>query len=315
MQETTQTTKVVSENVQQIIDKPTWIQAIVVLLICIILAYWVSYFVARGIIKLAKYVAVRGDAEANESRFLVYRQVETYLNIVVAGVRALMVAGVAVIAWKLIDTPKVSGGAAAIGASAFFIVIAGQTVGPILKDVTIGIIMMAEKWFNVGDHVKIEPFIDVGGVVEQVTLRSTKLRSLSGEVVWIHNQQIQAVHVTPNGVRTIAVDVFVRDRAQGEAEVEKIIDTIPVGPTLLARPLRIKYAERWNDDLWRITIVGQTPPGREWLVQDYFINILKEVDAGKPKSKQLFVHEPIARFDDPEAARRFRRAVRIRNES
>lgn len=315
MQETTETTKVVTDNVQQIIDKPTWIQAIVVLLICIILAYWVSYFVARGIIKLAKYVAVRGDAEANEGRFLVYRQVETYLNIVVAMVRALMVAAVAVIAWRMIDTPRISGGAAAIGASAFFIVIASQTIGPILRDVTTGIIMVAEKWFNVGDYIKIEPFIDTSGVVEQMTLRSTKIRNLNGEVIWIHNQQIQAVHVTPNGVRTIAVDIFVRDRALAESEVEKIIDTIPVGPTLLARPLRIKYAERWNDELWRVTVVGQTPPGREWLVQDYFVDILKEIDEGKKKSDRLFVHEPIVRLDDPDAARRFRRAVRIQNES
>lgn len=172
--------------------------------------------------------------------------------------------------------------------------------------------MIIEKWFNVGDFIKIEPFMDVSGIVERFTLRSTRIRSLSGEVIWMHNQQIMAVHVTPHGVRTIAVDVFVRDRIVGEKAIEKIINTVPTGSTLLARPLRIKYAERWDEEVWRITVVGETPPGREWLIDKYFVDALKELDEGKSRAERIFIHEPIARYADPDADRRFKRAVRLK---
>lgn len=242
------------------------------------------------------------------------RQVETYLSVAVAAVRAVTVAIVAYLVWTYLS-PKASSSAAAIGASAFFIVFAGQTLGMLLRDITAGATMIIEKWFNVGDYIKIEPFIDVTGVVERLTLRSTKLRSLSGEVVWIHNQQIQAVHVTPRGLRTMAVDIFVRDRLEGEREINRIIDAVPTGPLLLARPLRVKYAERWGDELWRITVVGQTAPGREWLIEKYFVNAIKEIDADKTdRASRLVIHEPIARFADPVADRRFKRAVRVNKE-
>ena len=171
--------------------------------------------------------------------------------------------------------------------------------------------MIAEKWFNVGDYVKIEPFMDVSGVVERFTLRSTCIRSLSGEVIWVHNQHILAVHVTHGGLRTIAVDIFVRKKTEGAKIVNDIISTIPIGSTMLAQPPIITDTERWSEDMWRITVIGQTPPGREWLMDRYFVNALKEVNEGKEFSERIIVHEPIARFADSEADSRFKRAVRV----
>lgn len=244
-----------------------------------------------------------------------YRQVETYLSVAVAMVRAVVVAVVAYVMWRILspaESQKITeSGAAAIGAGTFFIVFAGQTLGLILRDITVGASMIIEKWFHVGDFIKVEPFIDVSGVVERMTLRSTKLRSLNGEVVWINNQQIQAVHVTPRGVITMAVDVFVRDQVEGEKEIQKVMNSIPTGATMLARPLRMKEAERWGEDLWRITVVGQTAPGREWLIEQYFVNAIKDIDHGKSdKQEKLLAQEPIARYADPVADRKFKRAVR-----
>mgnify|MGYP001940800528 CR=1 FL=1 len=183
-------------DVSEFFLEPNAYRSVLILMACIIVAYILSKFLADLIIKIAQKVSVRSDIESNEERFIKLRQVETYLSVSIAIVRAIIVAVVAYVAWILIS-PSASSGAAAIGASAFFIVFAGQTLGMILRDVTAGAIMIIEQWFNVGDFIKVEPFIDVSGVVERLTLRSTKLRSISGEVIWIHNQQIQAAHVTP----------------------------------------------------------------------------------------------------------------------
>lgn len=261
---------------------------------------------------------MRGDQETREDRMIMYRQVETYLSIAVAAVRALVVAVVAYIAWRTL-TPEGSealggSGAAAIGASTFFIVFGAATIGLLLRDITAGAIMIIEKWFTIGDFIKVEPFIDMSGVVERMTLRSTKLRSLSGEVIWIHNQQIQAVHVTPRGVRTIAVDIFVTDINAGEKAIRRVVKAMPTGATMLARPLKMTKPEQWGEGVWRITVIGEMTPGREWLVEQYFVNAIKRIDEDAKKSEKLLALEPIARYADPVADKRFMRAIRIAQE-
>lgn len=307
-----QPTDILSE-VQEFFTQPNAYRSILILIASILIAYIASKYLARAIIKLAQVVSAHSDNESNEEKHIRLRQIETYLSIAVAGVRAIVVAIVAYFTWNLLSpgTSSNNSGVAAIGASAFFIVFAGQSLGMLLRDITAGATMIIEQWFHVGDYIKVEPFIDVTGVVEQFTLRSTKLRSLSGEVVWINNQQIQAVHVTPRGVRTLAVDVFVRDRTVGEKKLQELINAVPAGPTMLAKPLHIKSTERWNDDLWRITVLGQTAPGREWLIEKFFVNAIQEIDEDvKEKSKRIFVYEPIARFADPIADKKFLRAIR-----
>ena len=293
-------------------------RTILILIISIAFAYYVSKVIAKLIVYVAQKVAVRSDTESREDRVVILRQVETYLSVSIAVMRVIVVAIVAYVLWRLLaptGSADLGGsGAAAIGASAFFIVIAGQTLGILLRDITAGATMIIEKWFKIGDYIKVEPFLDMTGVVERMTLRSTKLRSLSGEVIWIHNQQIQAVHVTPQALRTMAVDIFVHDRVAAEKAIDKLIKAVPTGPTMLARPLRVKYAERWGDDLWRITVVGQTAPGREWLIEKYFVNALIALDDGKKKADKLLTYEPIARFADPIADSKFKRAVRVKKD-
>lgn len=300
----------VSDDIIVFFSQPNAYRSVLILIGSIILAYILSKFLASGIIKIAQAVSVRSDNESNEDRHIRLRQVETYLSVAIAVIRAAVVAVAAYIVWRMLS-PVANSGAAAIGASAFFIVFAGQTLGMILRDITSGAIMIIEQWFNVGDFVKLEPFIDVTGVVERLTLRSTKLRSLSGEVVWVHNQQIQAAHVTPRGVRTIAVDVFVRDKEKGLKTLKEITKAVPVSPTMLAHPLKVQRPEEWGSGLWRISIIGQTAPGREWLIEQFFVNAIKEVDANvRNKTSRTFVYEPIARYADPVADRKFKRAVR-----
>ena len=295
--------------------QPNAYRAVLILIFSIVFAYWLSRFLAKGIIFLAQKVSIRSDSETREDRFILYRQVETYLSVAVAAVRVTVVAIVAYITWRIL-TPEGSenlggSGAAAIGASAFFIVFAGATVGLLLRDITAGATMIIEKWFTIGDFIKVEPFINMSGVVERMTLRSTKLRSLSGEVIWIHNQQIQAVHVTPRGVRTIAVDIFVTNVSAGEKTIQRVVKAMPTGATMLARPLKMTKAEQWGEGVWRITVIGETTPGREWLMDQYFVAAIKKIDEDAKKSDKLLALEPIARYADPIADKRFKRAVRI----
>lgn len=301
----------ITDDVSQFLSEPNAYRSVLLLIAAVVVAYIASRFLAQGIVKVAQIVGTKSDNISNQEKLIRYRQIETYLSITVAVVRASVVAVVAYVVWRLISTPSTSG-AAAIGASAFFIVFAGQTLGPVLRDITSGTAMIVEGWFHVGDFIKVEPFIEVAGIVERFTLRSTKLRSLSGEVVWIHNQQIQAVHVTPNGVRTYAVDIFTKDPERATAVLQEIIDAVPSSAALVSKPLKMGIIEEWNDGLWHIVVEGKTAPGREWLIENFFVNAVKEIDTNKKKADKIFVYEPTARYADPVAEKKFKRAVRSR---
>ena len=293
-------------------------RSVLILVASLFISYWISRFAARFIIIIAQRVAVRSDNESDALKALRLRQVETYLGVTVAIVRVAIVAVVAYICWRVlspVESSRIGGsGAAAIGASAVFIVIAGQTLGPILRDVTSGATMIFERWFTVGDYIKVEPFWNVTGVVERLTLRSTKIRSLSGEVIWIHNQKIDGVHVTPNGVRTVAVDVLVNDKDAGNELIKNTIAKLPTGHMTVAGKLKVVDTVKYTDELWMMTVQGKTVPGREWLIETYFVNLLQKENGRLLKKNRVLEGEPIIRFADPETERRFRRAVRVQQQ-
>lgn len=303
----------------ELFTTPNAFRSVIILIIALLVAYWLSNFLAKAIILIAKKVAVRSDNESNDLRATRLRQTETYLSIAIAVVRALTVAIVGYLAWRALspfssDNSGLSNGIAAISAGTIFIVVAGQTVGLILRDLTTGSVMITEGWYKIGDFIKVEPFMDVSGVVEQFNLRSTKIRALNGEVIWVHNQQIMAAHVVPHGVRTVAVDVFVRDKEKGIEAIKKIISAIPKGKTMLAKPLRITDTEEWGENRWRITVTGQTAPGREWLIENFFVEAIKELDEGKEGGDKLVALPPMPRYADETANRHFKRAVRVQQE-
>lgn len=299
------------DELARFIHTPNAMRALLILIISIVIAYWLSHFLARLIVRGAQLIAVRSDNTTSDTKKIQLRRVETYLSISIALVRALIVGVVAFYTWQLVS-PGVNISTAAIGASAFFVVIASATIGMVLRDITAGSAMIIERWFDIGDFIRVDPFLDVGGVVERMTLRSTKLRSLNGEVIWLHNQHIQSVRVTPGGVRRIAVDIFANNQRVAENIIEKAIATMPVGTLKLTKKPKVATSEQWSEKLWHFTVVGETMPGREWLMEKYFIESLDELDARR-KGPKTFVRPHIARFADELAEKSFKRAIRASN--
>jgi len=298
------------EEILVFIREPNAFKSLLILLASIVIAYLLSHFVALVIIKVARFTAAKSDAQADEAKRLHLRRLETHLSVAIAVVRASIVGIVAFYVWQAVS-PAATESTAAIGASAFFIVIAGATIGMVLRDITAGAVMILERWFDVGDYIRVEPFLETSGVVERITLRSTKIRSLNGEVNWMHNQYMQSVKVTPGGLRTLEVDVFVGNERAGEKLINKVIASIPVGPMTVARAPRVTQKQKWGSDLWLMTVRAKTLPGREWLMEDYFIDSLKTLNT-KLFDGNAMVRKPIVRFADRAAEKSFRRAVGIK---
>jgi len=286
----------------------TW-RAVLVFVAAFVVAYVLSAAVAKLVVWIAQLIAVQADASSSEERVIQLRRVETYLSVTTAVLRAIVVLAVAYVALRILS-PKTSGLLTTIGAGTLFAVVATATVSPLLRDISAGAIMIAGRWFSVGDFIRILPFVDVSGVVEQVTLRSTRIRNINGEVIWVHNQYIQGVRATPRGVRTLALDVFVRDLDAGLELLDDVCKTLPTSPTMLASPLHVEEKEQLGKRLWRITVEGQTAPGREWLIEEFFVHALKDADEEQSK-KKIIMYGPLVRNADEAAEQRYSRSVRV----
>jgi small conductance mechanosensitive channel len=297
-------------QIQKFLTHPDAFRSVVILVVCLLLGWLVSKILTRLIIWLVQLVAVQAD-EAPTRRALQLRRVETYLGIGLAFVRVLTITLVGFVGWRLL-APDSSAGIAAIGIGTIFAVVSGGTVIPLLRDITAGSAMIAERWFSVGDYIRVEPFPDLGGVVEALTLRSTKLRGLNGEVIWLHNQHIQAVRITPRGLRTIRIDLFVRDMQAAEQLIERASASLPTGTTAVMGGLKIVNQESVGAERWMLTLEGQTPPGREWLLETYFVDTLRDLDQSVTNEPAVLTRKPIVRYIDAAAEKSFKRAVRTR---
>lgn len=279
--------------------------AIISFVICITIALLLGRFIAY----ILRLTVRRVSAEADKSTDLLtvnrLRRTETILILVSAAQRVVLVI-IALYVWWLLDHPDTPP-TALIGASAVLLLILSASISPMLRDVASGAAMMIEHWYGVGDHIRIEPFSDMQGVVERVTLRSTRIRNINGEVIWVNNQNIQGVRLTPKGIRSIALELFVTDLKRGQELIEQANDRLPIGPLLLLRPLVVREEVKVGKNLWHITAVGETAPEREWLIETAAVNLIKELD--DESETQVISHGPLFRYADSDAERKFKRTI------
>ena len=290
---------------RQIADTIFNTQSIVSFIVAIAISLLLGRLAAMFMRRLVHVLSARIDKTENLVVVNKLRRTETLLILSIALVRILLVI-LALYFWWLFNHPDHQSTALlGVGAGALIALIVSGALSPILRDLAYGSVMMAEHWYGVGDHISIDPLADAQGVVERVTLRSTKLRGVNGEVIWVNNQNIAAVRIAPRGVRTLALEIFVSDADKGAQLIEETNLRLPVGALVVVSPLAVMTQAKVGENLWHITAITEVAPGREWLIDQFATKVLQELDA----KHTVLVHEPITRFADSEAERRFARTI------
>jgi small-conductance mechanosensitive channel len=190
----------------------------------------------------------------------------------------------------------------AVAGASFILILVGFSAQRMLMDIIAGFNMFVEHWYSVGDTIAI-PMLEVQGIVEDLSLRRTKLRSLDGEVVNIHNSQIAAVRVLPGGVKEFDVELVASNREAAELLVEHVGAILPEGPTTFIRRPVIHQVDDLAPGLVRLRMRAAVAPGREWLVHGFYTDLLKE-----RADKHLIVHGPVVLTVDDNVERSFARA-------
>lgn len=283
-----------------------WLNMVLIFTLALVIAYIINRVLSSMTPLLATALTRHADTATTKERFLRIRRLETYLSLALAIGRVIVIAAALILAWRIASpttTPM-----AIIGASTLFAVLAGATLVPLLQGITYGFVMIIEHWYNVGDHIVVEPFPDVGGIVEQVTLRSTKLRSVNGETIWLHNQHMHAVRVTNVASHTLAIETFVQDPKRGEQLINDAFRVIPASPATIPEPPVITEIKSVSEQLWRITAICEVTPYQEWIIQQFAVETIKERNrlAGPDA---VIIHGPIVYYADVAAEKRYSRAI------
>jgi len=190
----------------------------------------------------------------------------------------------------------------AVAGASFILILVGFSAQRMLMDIIAGFNMFVEHWYSVGDTIAI-PMLEVQGIVEDLSLRRTKLRSLDGEIINIHNSQIAAVRVLPGGVKEFDVELVASNREAAEVLVEHVAAILPEGPTTFIRRPTVHQVDDLAPGLVRVRMRTAVAPGREWLVHGFYTDLLKE-----RADKHLIVHGPVVLTVDDNVERSFARA-------
>jgi moderate conductance mechanosensitive channel len=140
-----------------------------------------------------------------------------------------------------------------------------------LRDVIAGFSIVFEGQYSVGDFVEISPPQGVAGIVEELGLRMTKIRSLSGEVSYIPNGAIQGVTNYVSGRQRFNVEVQLSD-PEAAGNVLKSLDE---ATELYLNPPRLAERDEAEDGRVRLRIVAGVLPSMAWLVEENLVERIK----------------------------------------
>jgi hypothetical protein len=278
-------------------------ESVIVFFISIVTALLAGRIVASVLRRLTKHIGSLADKTEDLVRVNQLRRLETLIVLSIATLRTLLFLFGIYFWWVFTHENQES--TAILGTGAILTILLSGALINTLRDIASGSVMMAEQWYGVGDHIRIEPFPEAQGIVERVTLRSTRIRKVTGEVMWVNNKDIAGVSIAPKGVRTIAVELFAKDEDKAAQLIEDTNVRLPQGGLGVVSPLTIMTVSKIGSSLWHLTAISEVAPGREWLLDKFAIDILKELDE---KHKTL-AHEPISRYADSETERRFARTI------
>jgi len=145
----------------------------------------------------------------------------------------------------------------------------------IVQDILAGFFMITERQYGFGDLIRISSLgstTGVTGTVEDVTLRTTRMRTVNGEVVIIPNGQInQVTNLSRDWARAV-IDVPIPATAD-VTRVNAILQAVGEGlyadaafrPLLLDQPT-VMGVESIDVDKLSIRMVARTLPGKQFEV-------------------------------------------------
>ncbi len=249
-----------------------WLLSHGIRIVLIIAIYIVAIFVVRYITKrFVRLVEEEGRTtpDEREKRAKTIMGVINTTSMVVLGVFA---AFMVLREFNVNITPLLTG-AGIIGIAVGF---AAQSV---IKDFVQGFFILAENQLRVGDVVEVAGH---AGVVERITMRTTRLRSLDGHVHTVPNGEISVVENMTHGWSRALVDIGVAYKE----DIDHVIAVVEDTAAKLRNEKRFKDVviddpevlgvQELGDSAITIRLMLKTQPMRQWEIKRELYRRLKK---------------------------------------
>ncbi len=139
-----------------------------------------------------------------------------------------------------------------------------------LRDIIAGFFILFEGQYNVGDFIEVEP-TKASGLVEEFGMRTTKIRALSGEIIYIPNGSLTGVTNYVSGQQRFTIEVQLKE---GEAE-KRVLEEIKEGHGLYLAPPRLVARDETPEGGLRLRLSASVLPSTAWLIEENLVERIK----------------------------------------
>jgi small conductance mechanosensitive channel len=164
-----------------------------------------------------------------------------------------------------IDNPLPAAAGATIVAA-----IIGFGAQSFLRDIIAGLTILFEEQYSVGDFIMVEP-TKASGLVEEFGLRTTKIRALSGEVIYIPNGTVIGVVNYVSGQQRFTIEVQLKD----EEAAQRVLEEIEEEHSLYLTPPRLVSRDETPEGGPRLRLSAVVLPSTAWLVEENLVERIK----------------------------------------
>ncbi|MGB3683553.1 MAG: mechanosensitive ion channel family protein [Rubrobacteraceae bacterium] len=271
-----------------------FISSVIVTAIIAILGILFYETLTRGIPLALRWRRKLGDEPLDAETIARRKRQDTAITLARNALRYVIFAVVAILAVGVFVRNPLG---AAAGATILAAVL-GFGAQSFLRDIIAGFSILFEGQYSVGDFVQMEP-TKVSGVVEEFGLRTTRIRALSGEVIFIPNGTITGVTNYVSGQQRFTLEVQV----DAPEAAERILNSLGEASDLYLTPPRLVGREELDGRV-RLRILAGVLPSMAWLVEENLTGRIKAA-AGE----EALASEPLIYKVDQANLRRIRSLI------
>jgi moderate conductance mechanosensitive channel len=188
-----------------------------------------------------------------------------------------------------IHTTSLLAGASVIGLAV------GFGAQGLVSDIVTGFFILLEQQIDVGDYVTVSGF---DGIVEEVGLRTTRLRSFDGTLHFIPNRQIVTLSNHSRGNMRALVDIGIAydaDIDQAITVIQSVCDQLAVNNENIVEGPNVLGVQTIGSSDVVLRVIAQTKNGEQWDVERSLKKAIKEAFDRNgieiPFPHQVFVHK------------------------
>lgn len=250
--------KIIQQVTDVLSDEAMWIDLIVIFLkvILITIAAVVLVKVLRVLIRKTFSVRIKGPLLYNERR---QQTLSKLLSNVVAYV-VYFIAGVSVLSTFTIDITGLIAGAGVLGLAV------GFGAQNLVRDVITGFFIIFEDQFSVGDYVRVGV---AEGTVEEIGLRTTKVKAWTGELFIFPNGTITDVvnFSIHNSIAVVDVNIsYESDITRVESLIMEFLDSLQDRYEQIIKPAELLGVQNLTTTEIVMRITAETLPMQHFAV-------------------------------------------------